>query len=119
MLLVRLRIAAILVSITVATGFAFQSSQPNRPWPPGVQQVSSESPVLSPADAVKTFYMPPGYHVELVASEPLVQDPTVMDWDLDGRLWVVEMTGFVLVMLSGTIVFWWWYRFNEQRQKGI
>ena len=79
----------------VATGFAFQSSPANRPWPPGVQKVSNESPVLSPVDALKTFYMPPGYHLELVASEPLVQDPTVIDWDLAGRLWVVEMTGFV------------------------
>ena len=95
MLLTRLRTMAILLCLMVTTGLAFQSSPVNRPWPPGVQKVSNESPVLSPADAVKTFYMPPGYHVELVASEPLVQDPTVMDWDLAGRLWVVEMTGFV------------------------
>lgn len=95
MLLTRLRTIGILLCLTVTTAVAFQSSPANRPWPPGVQKVSDESPVLSPADAVKTFYMPPGYHVELVASEPLVQDPTVMDWDLAGRLWVVEMTGFV------------------------
>ena len=50
---------------------------------------------LSPADALKTFYMPPGYRIELVASEPLVQDPIVMDWDRQGRIWVVEMPGFV------------------------
>jgi mono/diheme cytochrome c family protein/glucose/arabinose dehydrogenase len=91
----RLRAIAITLAMTVATGFGYQSSPSNRPWPPGVQKVSNESPVLSPADALKTFYMPPGYHLELVASEPLIQDPTVMDWDLDGRLWVVEMTGFV------------------------
>jgi mono/diheme cytochrome c family protein/glucose/arabinose dehydrogenase len=72
-----------------------QSSPVNRPWPPGLQPTPAESPVLAPADALKTFYMPPGYRLELVASEPLVQDPTVIDWDLDGRLWVVEMTGFV------------------------
>jgi glucose/arabinose dehydrogenase len=95
MLLTRFRAIAVLITVTVATGYGFQSSPSNRPWPPGVQKVSNESPVLSPADALKTFYMPPGYHVELVASEPLVQDPTVMDWDLEGRLWVVEMTGFV------------------------
>ena len=77
------------------SGLAFQSSPANRPWPPGVQKVSNESPVLPPAEALKTFYMPPGYHLELVASEPLVHDPTVIDWDLAGRLWVVEMTGFV------------------------
>jgi hypothetical protein len=95
MVLTRLRTIAILMCLMVTSGLAFQSSPANRPWPPGVQKVSDESPVLSPADALKTFFMPPGYHLELVASEPLVQDPTVIDWDLNGRLWVVEMTGFV------------------------
>ncbi len=94
MLLVRFRTIALLVTASVVTGYG-QSSPANRPWPPGVQKVSDQSPVLSPTEALKTFYMPPGYHLELVASEPLVQDPAVMDWDLDGRLWVVEMTGFV------------------------
>ena len=92
MMLARLRTIAILMCLMVTSGLAFQSSPANRPWPPGVQKVSDESPVLSPADALKTFFMPPGYHLELVASEPLVQDPTVIDWDLNGRLWVVEMT---------------------------
>jgi mono/diheme cytochrome c family protein/glucose/arabinose dehydrogenase len=91
----KIRAVAVLVSMTVATGIGQQRSPSNRPWPPGVQQVSNESPALAPADALKTFFMPPGYHLELVASEPLVQDPTAIDWDLAGRLWVVEMTGFV------------------------
>ena len=39
--------------------------------------------------------MPPGYRVELVASEPLVQEPVAIDWDTEGRLWVVEMPGFM------------------------
>ena len=39
--------------------------------------------------------MPPGYHLELVASEPMVQDPVVIDWDADGRMWVVEMLGYM------------------------
>jgi mono/diheme cytochrome c family protein/glucose/arabinose dehydrogenase len=93
--LIRIRAIAILVLVMAVTGYGQQSSPVNRPWPPGVQNVSNESPVLQPADALKTFFMPPGYHLELVASEPLVQDPTVIDWDLNGRLWVVEMTGFV------------------------
>ncbi|MCP4785189.1 MAG: c-type cytochrome [Fuerstiella sp.] len=29
--------------------------------------------------------------VELVAAEPLIQDPVAFDWDVQGRLWVVEM----------------------------
>jgi mono/diheme cytochrome c family protein/glucose/arabinose dehydrogenase len=90
----RLAAVSLILGLAVVAGHG-QSSPPNRPWPPGVQQVSDQSPVLAPAQALQTFYMPPGYRLELVASEPLVQDPTVMDWDLEGRIWVVEMTGFV------------------------
>ena len=86
---------ATLVSAALAVAHAQQRSPPNRPWPPGVQKISPESPVLSPADALKTFYMAPGYHLELVASEPLIQEPVALDWDLQGRLWAVEMPGFM------------------------
>src|SRR6476659_193249 len=95
MVLNRVLRVAFFCCLMAVTGFAFQSSPANRPWPPGVQKVSDESPVLSPTEALKTFYMPPGYHLELVASEPLIQDPIVMDWDLQGRIWAVEMPGFV------------------------
>src|SRR5262245_9857578 len=79
-----------------------QSSPSNRPFPPGVHKVSNESPPLSPEDEMKTFYMPPGYRVELVASEPLVKDPIAIDWDTDGRLWVVEMPGFMADVTGST-----------------
>jgi len=88
-------IAAFLMVAFVVTGHGYQSSPLNRPWPPDVQNVSPESPPLSPAEALQTFHMPPGYQVELVASEPLVQEPVAIDWDTDGRLWAVEMPGFM------------------------
>src|SRR4030095_4583971 len=50
---------------------------------------------LAPADALKAFRLQPGYHIELVASEPLIQEPVALDWDTDGRLWAVEMPGFM------------------------
>lgn len=53
------------------------------------------SPVLSPAEALKSFKVVPGYRVELVAAEPLVEDPIAMAFDGDGRLWVVEMRSFM------------------------
>jgi glucose/arabinose dehydrogenase len=93
--LARFACVSLLVAVTLVTVSAQQRSPANRPWPPGRQTVSPESPVLSPADALKTFYMPPGYHLELVASEPLVQEPVALDWDLQGRLWAVEMPGFM------------------------
>jgi mono/diheme cytochrome c family protein/glucose/arabinose dehydrogenase len=92
---IRLGAVAVLVAAAAATGVGYQSSPANRPWPPGVQKVSDESPALPPAEALKTFYMPPGYRLELVASEPMIQDPIVIDWDPAGRLWAVEMPGFV------------------------
>jgi mono/diheme cytochrome c family protein/glucose/arabinose dehydrogenase len=83
------------IATLVATGYGFQRSPSNGPWPPGIQKTSDDSQPLSPEDALKTFYMPPGYHVELVASEPLIQDPVAIDWDTEGRLWAVEMPGFM------------------------
>jgi mono/diheme cytochrome c family protein/glucose/arabinose dehydrogenase len=59
------------------------------------RQTPTKAPVLSAADEMKTFVLPPGYRVELVASEPLVIDPIAIDFDADGRLWVLEMPGFM------------------------
>ena len=91
MILSRLFAVLVLIAAAVATG----SSQSGRVWPPPLQQPGNESPVLSPRDELATISMPPGYHLELAASEPLVQDPVVIDWDGEGRLWVVEMPGYM------------------------
>ena len=44
---------------------------------------------------MKTFSLPPGFRVELVASEPMIESPILMDFDPDGRLWVLEMLTFL------------------------
>jgi mono/diheme cytochrome c family protein/glucose/arabinose dehydrogenase len=64
----------------------------NGQTPPGT---TTAAPPLTPDEALKTFRLPPGYRLELVASEPMVADPVWMDMDPDGRLWVVEMRGFM------------------------
>src|SRR5438874_4105887 len=88
----RARLLAVLalVVVAVATGSSFQS-----PWPPAVQPVPDESPALNPRDELKTFFTPPGYRLELAASEPLIQDPVAIDWDTEGRMWAVEMPGYM------------------------
>lgn len=48
----------------------------------------------SPTEALKAVHVPKGYTVELVASEPLVQDPVAIDWGADGKLWVAEMADY-------------------------
>lgn len=47
-------------------------------------------------DAVSTISVADDLVVELVAAEPLVQDPVDIAWDYEGRLWVVEMADYPL-----------------------
>ena len=53
------------------------------------------SPALNPEEELATFRLEEGLRIELVAAEPLVEDPVVIHFDEDGRLWVVEMRGFM------------------------
>ncbi len=92
-------VVALTLAAGLATGYAYQSGQS---WPPPLQQVPNESPVLTPAESMKKFVLPPGYRLELVASEPMIQEPVAIDWDTSGRLWVIEMPGYMEDMPATT-----------------
>jgi putative membrane-bound dehydrogenase-like protein len=51
---------------------------------------------LSPQDALKTFQLPEGYKIELVAAEPLISDPVAMEVDEQGNMYIVELHGYPL-----------------------
>jgi len=51
--------------------------------------------VLTPEEEIKTFKLPPGFHAELVASEPTIQAPIAVSWDDQGRMYVVEMRAYM------------------------
>ncbi|HEX6209861.1 MAG TPA: c-type cytochrome, partial [Methylomirabilota bacterium] len=85
--------AAICAVTFGATGIS--GRQAGSVWPPAVQAGPTRSEPLPADEALRTIVMPPGYRVELVAAEPMVQDPVWIDADADGRLWVVEMRGFM------------------------
>ena len=53
------------------------------------------SPPLSPADALKSFKIAPGFRLQTVAHEPDVQVPIALQFDPDGRIWVLEMRAFM------------------------
>lgn len=53
------------------------------------------APTLTAEEALTTFKLPPGFRIEIVASDPLVHNPVAMAFGTDGRLWVVEMSGFM------------------------
>src|SRR5262245_36662088 len=47
-------------------------------------------PMKTPAESLRAIVARPGFHVELVAAEPMVRSPVAIDFDEDGRLHVAE-----------------------------
>ncbi len=76
-----------LLSSVIALGCASPCSATDHPPPP---------PVYSPEDQLDHFqFAEEGYRIELVASEPMIEDPVAIRFDGEGRLWVVEMRGYM------------------------
>lgn len=53
-------------------------------------QSKPPGPPLAPAEAIAKMTVPPGFQVELVASEPQIVNPVAMTFDERGRIWVTE-----------------------------
>ena len=51
---------------------------------------------LSPAASVRQLRLPEGFRIELVASEPVVVEPSCVAFDARGRMFVGEIHGFNL-----------------------
>lgn len=54
------------------------------------------APPLNPADALKSFKIHEEFEIELAASDPQVQSPLAIQFDGNGRMWVVEMRSYML-----------------------
>lgn len=63
------------------------------PLPDSITKRVPPAPVVPAEKSV--FHVAPGWRVELVAAEPIVGDPVHAAFDEKGRLWVVEMRGFM------------------------
>ncbi len=50
---------------------------------------------LSPNESLKKIQLPPGFRAELVANEPMVQEPVAITWDANGRMYVAEMNTYM------------------------
>jgi putative membrane-bound dehydrogenase-like protein len=53
-------------------------------------------PPYSPAEALKTFRIEPGYRIEKFVAEPEVMSPVAMEFDENGRIFVAEDRGYPL-----------------------
>ncbi len=51
-------------------------------------------PPTEPAKAAATFEVRDGFQMQLIAAEPLVTSPVALEYDEDGRGWVLEMRDY-------------------------
>ena len=86
-------LALIACTLQVMTQSSDQAGEAEPPPPPEMK--IPPAPPLSPAEALKTFQLQPGFRIELIAAEPLVEAPVAMQFDPDGRIWVLEMRGYM------------------------
>ena len=57
---------------------------------------SKAGPPYSQREALRTIRIDKGFRIEPFAAEPLISSPVAMDWDDNGRIYVVEDTGYPL-----------------------
>jgi len=91
--------ACLLFATITVTAFHCKSKDINDiPEAPAVRPpvIAHPSPQqLSPEESMKAMHLPKGYKVELVASEPMIEEPVAIEWDANGRLYVAEMISYM------------------------
>ncbi|MEQ9100658.1 MAG: c-type cytochrome [Imperialibacter sp.] len=80
--------SARLFSFVISSFFLIACSDTNKP-------ITDDSSAKTPEEQLGTFQLEPGLKIQLVASEPMIQEPVFAVFDEDGRLWVVEMRGYM------------------------
>jgi mono/diheme cytochrome c family protein len=92
-MMIRVILMLSLLSWNIQAQTGDKAGEPQIPPVPADQIPAS--PVLSPEQALQSFKIARGFRIEQIASEPLVHDPVALTFDPDGRIWVVEMRGYM------------------------
>jgi len=60
-------------------------------------KINPDPPVsaFSPEDSLSTIRVPDGFRLELVAAEPMIEEPVCMAWGPNGELYVAEMRSYM------------------------
>ena len=59
-----------------------------------IERAADAPQPLSPQESAACIRLPEGLRIELVASEPLIQEPSCIAFDEYGRLFVTELHGY-------------------------
>lgn len=64
-------------------------------WVPSLLVMGCSPSFEEPRISLENYKVEEGFELQLVASEPLLNAPVGMDFDAKGRIWTVEMPGFM------------------------
>ena len=59
------------------------------------KKAANEMAVLTPEEERSTFVLQPGFIAELVAAEPMIEEPVLAVWDGNGAMYVAEMRSYM------------------------
>jgi putative heme-binding domain-containing protein len=82
-----------MLSVACAAMMAISDSQSaiaDAPQLVPYNQDRAPNPVKTPDEAARSMTVPPGFKVEVVASEPAIVNPVAMTFDEKGRIWITE-----------------------------
>jgi putative membrane-bound dehydrogenase-like protein len=92
--LIKLVIAAALFSLLFCNGKK-STANPDAVDPQKKSIGNADAPVVPAEEAIRLMQVENGFRVQLVASEPMVNAPVVIQFDEKGRMWVIEMEGYM------------------------
>lgn len=64
------------------------------PPQPSIQRAGDAPQPLSPSESAAKIQLPEGFRIELVASEPLIREPSCLAFDERNRIFVCELHGY-------------------------
>ncbi|MCH8215588.1 MAG: hypothetical protein IH892_02320 [Planctomycetes bacterium] len=65
-----------------------------KPQPDPIQPAADAPQPMTPAESASKMRLPEGFRIDLVASEPLIEDPSCIAFDERGQLFVCELHGY-------------------------
>lgn len=90
-LLARGLFASILAPLCIST----TSAQDDEDTPFYLTLEPPPAVVFTPEQELESFRIADGFRVELVVAEPLIEDPVSITWDENGKMYAVEMRGYM------------------------
>ena len=83
-----------LLTVTAVNGGGFAVGQEVEPAARPVRPATDAPQPLTPQESAARMRLPLGFRIDLVAAEPLIQEPSCIAFDERGRLFVCELHGY-------------------------